>query len=66
MSQQYFQLQCNITRKSSLMVNRSIYYILSEDNKATCFNYLVTPKIQETDNVEISVNNSHKHNQIFN
>jgi hypothetical protein len=62
MSQQYFQLQCNMTRKLSLMVNRSIYYILSEDNRATCFNYLVTPKIQETNNVEISVNNRHKHN----
>lgn len=47
MSQQYFQLQCDITRKLSLMVNRSIYYTLSEDNMATCFDYSVTPKIQE-------------------
>lgn len=49
MSQQYFQLQCDITMKLSLMVNRSIYYTLSEDNMATCFNHLVMPKIQETE-----------------
>jgi hypothetical protein len=48
MSQKYFQLLCDITRKFSLMVNRSISYILSEDNMVACFNYLVTSKIQET------------------